>query len=149
MARGICTLVHAFVCCNPLREPLMKVIHARQAGAVSESRTSNCTGTVWGDPIMPTTDNVTINNVFFTPGGRTHWHQHEQGQMLNVIAGHGWVCLDGKEPQSIRAGDIVWIAPHERHWHGAAAGSYMLHTATSIGKTDWGSAVTDEEYPGA
>jgi quercetin dioxygenase-like cupin family protein len=69
--------------------------------------------------------------------------------MLNVIAGHGWVCLDGQEPKSIRAGDVVWISPQERHWHGAAAGSYMLHTATSIGKTDWGSAVTDQEYPGA
>jgi quercetin dioxygenase-like cupin family protein len=98
---------------------------------------------------MPTTDNVTINNVFFAPGGRTHWHQHEQGQMLNVIAGSGWICLDGKPPQRIRTGDIVWIAPHERHWHGADHGSYMLHTATSIGKTDWGSAVTDDQYPTA
>jgi quercetin dioxygenase-like cupin family protein len=98
---------------------------------------------------MPTTDNVTINNVFFAPGGRTHWHQHEQGQMLNVIAGSGWICLDGKPPQRIRTGDIVWIAPHERHWHGADHVSYMLHTATSIGKTDWGSAVTDDQYPAA
>ena len=129
----------------------MQVFHARQAGVPSESRTgsASCTGTVWGDPIMPTTDNVTINNVFFAPGGRTHWHQHEQGQMLNVIAGSGWICLDGKPPQRIRTGDVVWIAPHERHWHGAEKGSYMLHTATSIGKTDWGSAVTDDQYPAA
>ena len=87
----------------------MQVFHARQAGVPSESRTGSatCTGTVWGDPIMPTTDNVTINNVFFAPGGRTHWHQHEQGQMLNVIAGSGWICLEGKPPQRIRTGDIV------------------------------------------
>jgi quercetin dioxygenase-like cupin family protein len=69
--------------------------------------------------------------------------------MLNVIAGSGWICLDGKPPQRIRTGDIVWIAPHERHWHGAEKGSFMLHTATSIGKTDWGSAVTDDQYPTA
>jgi len=41
----------------------------------------------------------------------------------------------------------VWIAPHERHWHGAAEGSYMIHTATSIGKTNWAEAVAAKDYP--
>ena len=127
----------------------MQVFHARKDGASSESRSGTFTGTVWGDPIMPTTDNVTIGNVFFTPGARTHWHQHELGQMLNVIAGSGWVCLEGQPPQRIRTGDVVWIRPHERHWHGADKDSYMLHTATSIGNTDWSTAVTDDQYPGA
>ena len=124
----------------------MKVFHARTEGAPSEQRSATFTGTVWGDPIMPTTDNVTINNVFFAPGGRTHWHTHELGQVLNVVAGSGWVCLEGKPPQQIRSGDVVWIAPHERHWHGAAAGSYLVHTATSLGKTLWAEAVSEQDY---
>jgi len=41
----------------------------------------------------------------------------------------------------------VWIPPHERHWHGAAEGSYMIHTATSIGKTNWAEAVAAKDYP--
>jgi len=43
-------------------------------------------------------------------------------------------------------GDVVWIPPGEEHWHGAAPGSYMLHTAISLGDADWLEPVTDEEY---
>jgi quercetin dioxygenase-like cupin family protein len=124
----------------------MKVIHGRASGMPSENRTTNCTGTVWGDAVMPTTDGVTVNNVFFTPGGRTHWHTHEQGQLLQVTAGSGWVCVEGGEPQVIRAGDMVWIPANERHWHGGTADSYMIHIATSIGKTSWQEAVADQDY---
>jgi len=124
----------------------MKVIHGRASGIPSENRTANCTGTVWGDPVMPTTDGVTVNNVFFTPGGRTHWHTHEHGQLLQVTAGSGWVCADGGQPQVIRAGDYVWIPPGERHWHGASSTSYMIHLAISIGKTHWQEGVSDTQY---
>jgi quercetin dioxygenase-like cupin family protein len=124
----------------------MKVIHGRASGIASENRKANCTGAVWGDPVLPTTDGVTVNNVFFTPGGRTHWHTHEAGQLLQVTAGSGWVCSEGGEPQRIRTGDLVWIAPGERHWHGADAESYLLHLAISIGKTSWQEGVSDEQY---
>ncbi len=106
----------------------MKVIHARTQGKPSEQRAETFTGTVWADPVMPATDNVMINNVFFAPGGRTHWHSHEHGQVLQVLAGSGWVCKAGEKPQPIRTGDVVWIGPHERHWHGGATDSYMIPT---------------------
>jgi quercetin dioxygenase-like cupin family protein len=125
----------------------MKVFHGRADGTESEQRGATFTGAVWADPVMPATDGVTINNVFFSPGGRTHWHAHEHGQSLHVTAGKGWICKDGEAPQAIRAGDVVWIGPRERHWHGAAQGSYMIHMATSIGKTSWEDAVTAQDYP--
>ena len=121
----------------------MKVFHGRTLGQPSEQRSNTFTGEVWADPIMPMTDHVQINNVFFAPGGRTHWHSHEYGQVLHVMAGQGWVCKEGEAPQVIRQGDVVWIAPHERHWHGADRDSYMLHMATSLGKTSWAEAVND------
>ena len=124
----------------------MKVFHGRTQGALSEQRGPTFTGSVWADPVMPATDNVTINNVFFSPGARTYWHTHDQGQVLNVTAGSGWICLEGEAPQEIRTGDVVWIAPHERHWHGAAEGSYMIHTSTSIGKTNWAEVVAEQDY---
>jgi quercetin dioxygenase-like cupin family protein len=126
----------------------MNVFHARSESAPSELRSETFTGTVWADPIMPFTDDVQINNVFFAPGGRTHWHAHERGQVLHVLAGSGWICRDGEAPQPIRSGDVVWIAPNERHWHGASAGSYMLHMATSLGKTRWEAAVDSEQGTG-
>lgn len=115
----------------------MQVFHGRTEGKPSEQRGPTFTGTVWADPVMPLTDGVSINNVFFTPGARTFWHSHEFGQVLNVSAGSGWICKEGEEPQRIRAGDVVWIAPNERHWHGADDASYMIHMATSIGVTKW------------
>ncbi|MGA0096647.1 MAG: cupin domain-containing protein, partial [Burkholderiaceae bacterium] len=124
----------------------MKVFHARTEGAPSEERGPTFTGTVWADPVMPATDNVMINNVFFTPGARTHWHFHESGQILNVLAGSGWICKEGEEPQRIRTGDVVWIGPGERHWHGADVGSYMIHMATSIGQTTWAEEVSEADY---
>ena len=125
----------------------MKIFYGRAAeNAVSEQRASTFSGVVWADPVMPTTDNVTIANVFFSPGARTYWHTHEQGQILQVTAGRGWICVDGGEARQIRQGDVVWIPANERHWHGAAHDSYLVHTATSLGKTLWQEAVAQSDY---
>jgi Uncharacterized conserved protein, contains double-stranded beta-helix domain len=124
-------------------------VFRRAEGRPSEQRGSTFTGVVWADPVMPTTDNVTVNNVFFTPGARTFWHTHEFGQMLQVTGGRGWVCAEGEKAQELRPGDVVWIPPHVRHWHGAATDTYMLHLATSFGKSDWQEEVTEESYAGA
>ncbi len=124
----------------------MKVIHGRTEQGDSERRSATFTGEVWGDPVMATTDGITINDVFFAPGARTHWHTHERGQILFVLAGRGKVFAEGGEVQSIRAGDTVWIAPDERHWHGASASSYMIHRAVSLGGHDWQDPVSDEDY---
>jgi quercetin dioxygenase-like cupin family protein len=124
----------------------MKVFHGRAQGAVSEQRSATFTGVVWADPIMPTTDKVTVATVFFSPGARTYWHTHEQGQILQVTSGSGWVCVDGGEPEAIRQGDVVWIPANERHWHGADVDSYMVHIATSLGKTMWEEEVAQQDY---
>lgn len=127
----------------------MQIFHGRQTSAKSESRGPTFTGQVWADPVMPTTAGVTINNVFFTPGARTFWHTHAQGQILQVTAGLGWICVEGQKAQAIRAGDTVWIPANERHWHGAAADSYLLHTAISLGKADWQDEVIEADFTGA
>ncbi|HWG77313.1 MAG TPA: cupin domain-containing protein [Steroidobacteraceae bacterium] len=125
----------------------MKVFHGRADNAHSQLRTDTFTGAVWADPVMPTTDSVTINTVFFAPCARTYWHTHERGQVLHVTAGQGWVCVAGNSPKPIRQGDIVWIGPGERHWHGGTASSYMVHVAISIGKTVWQEEVAERDYP--
>jgi len=123
----------------------MKVFPGRQ-GAPSEAKTATFTGQVFGDPVMATTDGVTINNVFFAPGARTFWHTHEVGQVLTVLGGQGWVCVEGEAAAPLRPGDTVWIPKGEKHWHGAAADSYLLHTAISIGKTEWLEEVEAGQY---
>jgi quercetin dioxygenase-like cupin family protein len=124
----------------------MQVFHGRDRGKPSEQRGPTFTGVVWADPVMPAADGASVNHVFFSPGARTFWHTHERGQVLHVTAGRGWVCTDGGQPQEIRQGDVVWIRPHERHWHGAASDSYMVHLAISLGQVDWQEELPQAEY---
>jgi quercetin dioxygenase-like cupin family protein len=124
----------------------MKINRGREAGTRSELRSATFTGEVWGDPVLPETDGVLINNVFFAPGARTHWHTHHQGQILVVTAGEGRARARDGSGGELAAGDVVWIPPGEEHWHGAAPDSYMLHLAISLGGHDWLDPVTDGEY---
>ena len=88
--------------------------------------------------------------VTFEPGARTAWHTHPLGQTLIVTAGHGWVQREGGPKEEIRPGDVVWIPPAEKHWHGATAALGMTHIAISEaldGKTvDWLEQVSEEQY---
>ncbi|WP_164736929.1 (R)-mandelonitrile lyase [Xanthomonas arboricola] len=78
--------------------------------------------------------------VTFEPGARTAWHTHPLGQTLIVTAGAGRVQEWGKPAQQIRPGDIVWIPPGVKHWHGASATVAMSHIA--IAEAQDGSPVT-------
>jgi len=127
----------------------MIVVPGRPGGTPTELRGPTFTGDVWADPVLPSTDGVLINTVTFTPGAHTFWHEHEGGQILEIVSGSGWVCAEGEQPQSVRAGDTVWTPPGQRHWHGATADTVMSHTAISLGRTEWHSEVSDADYPPA
>lgn len=88
--------------------------------------------------------------VSFAAGARTAWHTHPLGQTLIVTEGVGRVQHWGGEVQEIRPGDIVWIPPGVKHWHGASPTSGMTHIAISEaldGKTvDWMEHVSEQQY---
>jgi quercetin dioxygenase-like cupin family protein len=88
--------------------------------------------------------------VTFEPGARTAWHTHPLGQTLIVVSGFGLAQREGGPIEEIRAGDIVWFAPGEKHWHGASPTTAMSHIAIQEmldGKAvDWMEKVTDEQY---
>jgi len=102
-------------------------------------------GNVYIDPIQNAT-NISVANVNFAPGARTHYHTHEGYQLLTVIAGSGWICEQGGKPVRISVGDVIYCPPGTTHWHGADDGSYMVHTAVSVGGVKWLQAVEDSEY---
>lgn len=91
--------------------------------------------------------------VTFAPGARTAWHSHPLGQILIVTAGSGLVQQGGGPIQEIHPGDVVWIPPNTKHWHGAGPTTSMTHTAiyeTPEGQgTTWMEQVSDKEYRGA
>jgi len=110
------------------------------------------TGTVRIDPLFapPEPARVAMALVTFEPGARTAWHTHPLGQTLIVTAGCGWAQREGGMIEEIHAGDIVWFAPGEKHWHGATATTAMSHIAIQEklngSPVDWMEQVTDEQY---
>ncbi len=113
------------------------------------------TGTVRIDRLFNNfdTDRVQGASVTFEPGARTAWHTHPLGQTLLVTAGSGRVQRWGGPVEEIRPGDVIWIAPGEKHWHGAAPQTAMTHTAiheVQDGRAvDWMEKVSDAQYSGA
>jgi quercetin dioxygenase-like cupin family protein len=124
----------------------MIIVPGRTPGMPSDLRGPTFTGPVWADPVLPTTDDVTINTVMFPPASRTFWHRHERGQILHVLAGSGLICADGGNPRRLRPGDVVFVQPGERHWHGASPDSFMSHLAISLGTTAWADEVAETDY---
>lgn len=89
--------------------------------------------------------------VNFAPGARTAWHSHPLGQTLIITSGSGWVEEWGHPPEKITKGDIVWIPPNVKHWHGASNTEAMTHIAIAEsleGKTvTWMEKVSEVQYP--
>jgi 4-carboxymuconolactone decarboxylase len=88
--------------------------------------------------------------VTFEAGARTAWHSHPVGQTLIVTAGTGWIQQWGGQVAEIREGDVVWIPPNVKHWHGATASTSMTHIGIQEslnGKTvEWMEKVSDQQY---
>ena len=112
----------------------------------------NFTGTVFVDSRFTATAPARVGGgvVTFTPGARTAWHTHPLGQTLIVTMGVGQVQKWDDDVQEIRAGDVVWIPPGVKHWHGASPTVGMSHIAFSEsldGKSvTWMEKVTQEQY---
>jgi quercetin dioxygenase-like cupin family protein len=110
------------------------------------------TGNVRIDPMFNAPDpaHVNIASVTFEPGARTAWHSHPLGQTLVVTAGCGRVQHWGGAIEEIRPGDVVWIPPEEKHWHGAAPTTAITHLSIVEqlqGKApEWMEKVSDEQY---
>ena len=94
---------------------------------------------------------VSIANVTFEPSCRNNWHIHRKGgQILLCTDGEGWYCEYGKEPRKLFPGDVVYIAPEVKHWHGATKDGWFTHLAVEIpadgASNEWLEAVSDDEY---
>lgn len=123
----------------------MRVIRAKESDA---QRGERFTGTVWVDRVLTAQrpGGMRLFLVCFEPGSRTHWHAHEGEQTLYVVAGTGHVRKSGEPGMEIGPGDIVYIAPGEKHWHGAGPKSAMIHLAvTTGGDTTWMEAVAEDQ----
>ena len=111
------------------------------------------TGTVFIDAVATPSgqSRLSANSVHFTPGARTAWHIHPNGQTIYVTEGVGLCQRRGGPVEVIRPGDRIFFEPGEEHWHGATSSRFMTHLAMLEVDNDgnsarWGEHVTDEEY---
>jgi quercetin dioxygenase-like cupin family protein len=114
------------------------------------------TGTVFVDAVAVPSgpSRVSASSVHFTPGARTAWHTHPNGQTIFVIEGIGLAQRRGGPIEVIRPGDRVFFEPGEDHWHGAAPNRFMTHLAMldvdeNGNAAVWGDHVSDAEYSAA
>ena len=106
------------------------------------------------NPLTPAGVSPFFANVTFEPGCRNNWHIHHAasggGQILLCVAGKGWYQEWGKEPFSLKPGDVVVIPPEVKHWHGAQKDSWFSHIAVEVPgentSNEWLEEVDDEHY---
>jgi quercetin dioxygenase-like cupin family protein len=111
------------------------------------------TGSVYIDTVAEPSEpsRVSAASVHFTPGARTAWHTHPNGQTIYVVEGIGRCQRRDGPVEIIRSGDRVYFGAGEEHWHGAAPTRFMTHIAMHEvddhgNAATWGEHVTDEEY---
>jgi quercetin dioxygenase-like cupin family protein len=129
-------------------------LEIKRAGsqASAEGPAEFFTGAVRVDPLFQAEAPWQSRGAFvtFEPGARTAWHTHPLGQTLIVTAGVGRVQRWDGPLQEIRPGDVVWIPPGVKHWHGATRTTAMTHIAITEGRggrlVDWLEKVSDEQY---
>jgi len=114
------------------------------------------TGDVYIDPVAAPSgpSRLSASSVHFTPGARTAWHTHPNGQTIFVTEGVGLAQRRGGPIEVIRPGDRVFFEPDEEHWHGAAPTRFMTHIALldvddEGNNATWGEHVSDAEYAAA
>jgi len=114
------------------------------------------TGSVYVDTVADPSNGSRLfaGNVHFTPGARTAWHTHPNGQTIWVTEGVGLCQREGGAIEVIRPGDRVFFEPGENHWHGAAPNRFMVHIAMvevdeEGNSATWGEHVSDAEYAAA
>ena len=112
-------------------------------------------GNSYLNPLAKVDDsNLSLFNVTFEPRCRNNWHIHHAnnggGQVLICVEGEGWYQEEGKEPQSLKEGDIVVIPANVKHWHGAKNDSWFSHISLEVPgeetSNEWLEPVTDEYY---
>jgi quercetin dioxygenase-like cupin family protein len=114
------------------------------------------TGAVYVDSVAAPSgpSRLSASSVHFTPGARTAWHTHPNGQTIYVTEGVGLAQRRGSPIRVIHPGDRVFFEPGENHWHGAAPDRFMTHLAMQQvddqgNAATWGEHVSDEEYGAA
>jgi 4-carboxymuconolactone decarboxylase len=151
IAISLCAVASVAQAQSPKDEGAIQIVRSGARPAL-QAPAEHFTGSVRVDPLFQAIPPARASGslVTFEPGARTAWHSHPLGQILIVTAGTGRVQRWGDPVEEIHQGDVVWIPPGQKHWHGAAPSSSMAHIGIVEqldGKAvDWMEKVSDTQY---
>jgi 4-carboxymuconolactone decarboxylase len=120
--------------------------------AVTTGSSENFTGSARIESRFQTEEPARVGGgtVHFEASARTAWHTHPLGQTLIITSGCGWVQSEGAPIEEVGPGDVVWIPPRVRHWHGASADAPMTQIAVAESLdgsvVTWTEKVSNAEY---
>lgn len=124
--------------------------------ATAKGQADRFTGDVYITPVTsPTAPSyLSAGVVHFTPGARTNWHVHPNGQTLHVLEGIALVGTRNGDVVAARPGETVHCEPGVEHWHGATDQTFAVHVAIVVANadhdgTDWHESIADDVYAAA
>jgi quercetin dioxygenase-like cupin family protein len=126
----------------------MRLVKQRENRTV-EAEERKFTEGVWQEELLEaqTSGGMRAHRFFYAPGSHSHWHSHTGEQALLFVAGRGRIKKSGEKAFEVGPGDLVYVAPGERHWHGSVPDQFLVHFAfTASGRTDWMDEVTADDY---
>lgn len=126
----------------------MRRIGARDA-APERGDPAKFTGTVVREDVLDPQleDGMNSTRFSYAPAAWSRWHSHEGEQVLLTLAGSGLVVGEDGRATRVVGGDLLYLAPGERHWHGSAPNEFWFVLAvTATGGTDWHDEVDEEAY---
>jgi quercetin dioxygenase-like cupin family protein len=107
------------VCLVNLSKLFFSVKDSRSQGSIRRQGGTAFRGSELSEKLL-------IMQVNFGLGVRNKFHSHTVEQVLIVTQGKRIVATE-KEEISVVPGDVIFIPPGEKHWHGAAKGATFSH----------------------
>ena len=126
----------------------MRHLPAREVRTVATTADSFTEG-VLREQLLPTQvpDGMQVTRFVYPPGAHSQWHVHAGEQAILVEQGRMRVRRRDGGGLVVEAGDVLYVAPGEEHWHGATPEQALVHLAINAsGPTHWLGAVDEAEY---
>lgn len=92
--------------------------------------------------------NYNITKATFRANSTLDWHKHPTPQVLIIVEGRGYYQERGKEPITMKEGDVIKCEKETEHWHASSKESDVTYLAIYGGMepTTWTEVLSQEAY---
>ena len=90
--------------------------------------------------------NYNITKATFKANSTLDWHRHTSPQILIVVEGEGYYQERGKDPVTMKVGDVITCPKETEHWHASSKDRDVTYLAIYSGETIWTEVLSQEDY---